>query len=309
MHWLAKRLLLLPVITFAVVSLSFLLIHFIPGDPIDALLGELAQAQQVEALRAQLGLDRPLTEQYVRYLIGTLTGDWGISLIDQSPIAPEVARRLLQSAKLAFFGVGLATLLGLSLGILSSLQYGKATDRVLRVLSLLVYATPAFCLGPLLVWIFAIKLQMLPVNDCCSLPHLILPGLTLGFGLFALIFQHTRAALLETLPEDFMKTAKAKGLSRRYALLTHALPNAAFPILTIVGSLMSALLGGAVVVETLFDWPGLGSYLILSLQRRDYPAVQACVLVLALIMVIVNLVTDVLQQWVNPKVEIGKAVP
>lgn len=289
------------VVVFGVCTLVFLLLHLVPGDPVDAMLGEGARPADHAALRAALGLDQPLGVQYVRYLAGLTRGDLGLSLYDQRPVATLLGERLLPTLELAVASLALAVALALPLGILAASHPGGWLDRTAMGFSLLGAAIPNFWLGPLLILVFSLWLGWTPVSGREGWDSLILPMLTLGTSLAAVLARMVRSSLLEVLSEDYLRTARAKGLSGAAVLWRHALGNAWLPILTLIGLQFGALLAGAVITETVFSWPGVGSLLIESIQRRDYPVVQGTVLFISLVYLSVNAATDLLYQVADPR--------
>ena len=285
-----------------VLSLSFLLLHMVPGDPIDLILGEQAAELDKQRLRHELGLDRPLLTQYIHYLSKLSTFDLGRSLRTRFPVYREIVDHFPATLELALASLSLALLWGLPLGVWSAVGAYTWRDRIATTISLLGMSIPGVFLGPLLIYIFAMVLEWLPVSDRGDLAHLILPSFSLALPLGAVITRMTRAAVLDVLREDFMRTARAKGVGDFALYFKHALRNALVPIVTIVGLQLGALLTGTVITETIFDWPGIGMLLFGAIQGRDYPLVQGCVLFVACIYVLVNLLTDLMYGVVNPRV-------
>lgn len=297
-----KRLLgTLPVV-FGVLLLTFLLVHMVPGDPVEVMLGESVASADREQLRAELGLDKPLIVQFASYLGKLVQGDLGRSIHTQTPVAGMLAERIPATAKLAVSALLIAILVGLPLGVIAALQANQWPDSLATGFSLTLSAMPHFWLGPLLMLVFALWLGWLPVSGMESGVSIVLPALTLGFGLAAILTRMTRASLLEVLHEDFVRTARAKGLPEKTVILRHALRAALLPVVTIVGLQLGSLLAGAVITETIFGWEGVGRLLVESIEKRDYPVTQACVLVIALTYVLVNLLTDVLYARLDPRV-------
>lgn len=297
---------LLPTLA-GVATLVFVLLHTIPGDPVDLMIGESAAPAARSELRSRLGLDRPLAEQYVRWVAGAARGDLGTSIRSGKPVAALVAERIPATAKLALAAFLVAALIGLPLGIAAASSRGALVDRFARGASLLAVATPSFWLGPMLVLLLAVQLRWLPVAGSGSLAHLVLPALTLGAGMSGILVRMTRAAMLETLSDDYVRTARAKGASRLRVLLVHALPNAATPVLSVLGLQLGAVLAGSVVTETIFAWPGLGRLVVEAIQARDYPVVQGAVLVIAVATVLANLLAEIAQAAVDPRAGAGEA--
>ena len=302
MTWVLQRLFSAALVIFSVTLVVFFLIHLIPGDPVDVMLGETATVADRQAMRASLGLDQPLTVQLLAYLQGLLQLDFGQSLHSKEAISSILAQRLPATAWLALSAMFIAMLLAIPLGIFSAVYRGTWIDRTAMLVSLAGLSIPNFLLGPLLVLVFSIALGLLPVSGNDSLLHLILPSITLGLSMAAVLARMVRSSLLETLGEDFIRTAHAKGMHPRDVIWKHAMRNAWLPVITVIGAQVGALLGGAVVTETVFDWPGLGSLMIESIQKRDYPIVQACVLIISVIYVAVNALTDVCYGLLDPRI-------
>ncbi len=289
-------------VVFGVLLLTFLLIHLVPGDPVEVMLGESASSADREALRAELGLNQPLLQQFGIYLNKLAHGDFGNSIHTRTPIAELIKTRYPTTLRLAMLSLCIGLFVGIPLGIYSALKSGRWQDILVTIVSVRISAVPAFWLGPVLMLIFAVWLGWLPVSGMESNTSIILPALTLGFGLSAILTRMTRTSLLEVLNEDYIRTARAKGLSERVVILRHAMRAALLPIITIVGLQMGSLLAGAVITETIFSWDGIGRLLVESIERRDYPVTQACVLIVALSYVAVNLFTDVMYRLADPRV-------
>jgi peptide/nickel transport system permease protein len=300
--YFAQRVLWTVPILWGVLTVIFLLLHLIPGDPVDMMLGERAFAADRVRMRAALGLDRPLAAQYGGYLLRTVQGDLGQSFRQRRPVAALIAERLPATAELMLGAMAVALAVALPLGLLAALHHGRWVDQVASAFAVLGVATPNFWLGPLLILAFAIRLDWLPVNERGTLAHLVLPSITLGTAMAALLSRMTRTALVEVLGEDYIRTARAKGLRERSVLLVHALRNAAIPVITVIGLQVGVLLSGAIITESIFDWPGLGTLLLEAIYGRDYPLVQGCILVIALTYVGVNLLTDLAYGWIDPRI-------
>jgi peptide/nickel transport system permease protein len=299
---LLKRLLgIIPVI-FGVLLLTFVLVHSIPGDPVEVMLGESATSADREVLRHNLGLDKPLTIQFFQYVAKVAQGDLGVSIHSKKPIVDLLAERLPATMKLAALALIIAISIGVPLGIVAALKVDRWADNLATVLSLTISAMPHFWLGPLLMMVFALWLGLLPVSGMDASTSIILPALTLGFGLAAILTRMTRASMLEVLHEDFIRTARAKGLPEKTVILKHALRAALLPIVTVLGLQLGSLLAGTVITETVFAWDGIGRLLVESIEKRDYPVTQACVLVIALTYVFVNLLTDIIYTRIDPRV-------
>lgn len=302
-----KPLLQALLVVFGVLLLAFLLIHLVPGDPVEVMLGESATGADRAILRATLGLDQPLWQQFGHYLLNFTQGDFGQSIHTKQSISTLILERYPATLKLALSALIIGLLVGVPLGIYSALRAGRWQDLLVTLISVRLSAMPAFWLGPLLMLVFAVWLGWLPVSGMDSVAALILPAVTLGLGLSAILTRMTRASLLEVLDDDFIRTARAKGLSERDVILKHAMRAALLPIITIVGLQMGGLLAGAVITETMFSWDGVGRLLVESIEKRDYPVTQACVVVVALSYVLVNLATDILYQWADPRVRVNPA--
>lgn len=297
-----KRLLLLIPVLWIVVSLIFFLIHMVPGDPVEQMLGQGATASDISALRHAYGLDVPLGTQYVRYWNGVLHGDLGQSVRFNRPVTQMILSRYPYTLELAIPAVLLAILLSFPAGIASARHRGGWQDQSLGVISLFGVSFPSFTLGPILILIFGIALGWLPVSGTASWRNFVLPTITLGTALAAILTRMVRTSMLEELGQDYVRTARAKGLSERAVVYRHALPNAMIPLLTIIGLQFGALLAGAIVTETIFSWPGIGRLTISAISNRDYPLVQGCILAIGVTYVLVNLFTDALYILVNPRI-------
>ena len=285
--------------------LTFLLIHLVPGDPVDVMLGESASVADRDALRADLGLNQPLITQFGSYLNKLAHGDFGQSIHTKTPIIDMLKTRYPATLKLALLSLLIGLAIGVPLGIYAALKAGHWQDFVVTIVSVRLSAMPAFWLGPMLMLLFAVWLGWLPVSGMESGRSIVLPAITLGFGLSAILTRMTRTSLLEVLNDDYIRTARAKGLSEKTVIIRHALRAALLPIITIVGLQMGSLLAGTVITETVFSWDGIGRLLVESIEKRDYPVTQACVLVIALSYVLVNLATDVLYRFADPRVKFG----
>jgi ABC-type dipeptide/oligopeptide/nickel transport system permease component len=297
-----KRLLGIVPVVFGVVLLTFLLVHAVPGDPVEVMIGESASSADRMQLRADLGLDQPIYMQFWDYLNKLAHGDLGVSIHSKKPIVDLLAERLPATAKLALLALSFAILIGLPLGIIAALKVNQWPDKLANLFSLSISAMPHFWMGPMLMMVFALWLGLLPVSSMESDAAIVLPALTLGFGLAAILTRMTRASMLEVLHEDFIRTARAKGLTERAVILRHALRAALLPIVTVLGLQLGSLLAGTVITETIFSWDGIGRLLVESIEKRDYPVTQACVLVVALLYVTVNLVTDIIYTKIDPRV-------
>lgn len=289
-------------VIFGVLLLTFLLIHLVPGDPVEVMLGESASTADREQLRADLGLNKPLVQQFGHYLDKLAHGDLGQSIHTKTPIIELIKTRYPATVKLAVLSLIIGLVIGIPLGIYAALKANHWQDFLVTIVSVRFSAMPAFWLGPMLMLVFAVWLGWLPVSGMESKSAIILPAVTLGFGLSAILTRMTRTSLLEVLNEDFIRTARAKGLSEKTVIVRHALRAALLPIITIVGLQMGSLLAGTVITETIFSWDGIGRLLVESIEKRDYPVTQACVLVVALSYVAVNFLTDLLYSRLDPRV-------
>jgi ABC-type dipeptide/oligopeptide/nickel transport system permease component len=303
-HLLHRFLLTLPAL-WLVLSLVFLLIHIVPGDPVEQMLGEGAAPGQVADLRHSLGLDRPLLVQYGRYLWEVAHGDLGQSYKFQTPVRRVIFERYPATMQLAFLALLVCSAIAIPAGVLSANRRGQTTDRVVSLLTLFGLAVPNFALGPLLITLFSIKLGWLPVSGRGGPLNYILPAATLGAALAAILTRMVRGAMLEELSSDYVRTARAKGLPTSAVLVRHALRNALIPIITILGLQFGTLLAGTIVTETIFSWPGIGRLTVQAISSRDYPLLQGCILVIALSYVLVNLLTDVLYSFIDPRVRLS----
>jgi peptide/nickel transport system permease protein len=291
----------LPVL-WLVVSIVFLLIHIVPGDPIEQMLGEGARPADIVALRHAYGLDLPLKTQYVRYWRGVFHGDLGRSIRLNDSVTHLVLARYPFTVELTAAALFLALLLAVPAGISAALHRGQRRDHILSVVSLFGLSFPAFALGPILILLVSIRLGWLPVSGAGDLAHLILPAVTMGSALAAILTRMVRTSMLEELGQDYIRTARAKGLAERTVVYKHALRNAMIPVLTLIGLQFGALLAGAIVTETIFSWPGIGRLTVSAISNRDYPLLQGCILAVGLTYVLVNLATDVLYMAVNPRI-------
>lgn len=304
--FLIKKIASFATVVFGVLLLTFLLIHLVPGDPVEVMLGESASTADSVALRADLGLNQPLIGQFGTYLSKLISGEFGQSIHTKTPIIELIKTRYPATLKLAIFSLTIGLLIGIPLGIFAALKANRWQDLVVTLVSVRLSAMPAFWLGPMLMLIFAVWLGWLPVSGMESNVSIVLPALTLGLGLSAILTRMTRTSLLEVLGDDYIRTARAKGLTEPTIVLRHALRAALLPIITIVGLQMGSLLAGTVITEMIFSWDGIGRLLVESIEKRDYPVTQACVLVVALSYVLVNLITDTLYRIADPRVKFGE---
>jgi peptide/nickel transport system permease protein len=305
-HFLVTRLASAAIVIFGVTSLVFFLIHLIPGDPVEVMLGESARVTDRENLRHALGLDRPLLVQWLDYLYHVARFDLGESLHSRQAITDILMARIPATLELTLVALLFAIVIALPLGILAALHKNSGWDRTAMTVSLLGVSIPNFLMGPLLILLFAMYLGWLPVSGRDSPDSVILPALTLGTAMAAILSRMVRATLLEVINEDYIRTARAKGLSRFRTILLHALPNTLLPIVTLLGLQLGALLSGAVITEVVFSWPGIGQLTIEAIHTRDYPLVQSCVLLISLSYVLVNIATDILYSILDPRIRLGE---
>ena len=296
----------LPLLLVGISLVSFMLLNFAPGDAAEITLlrqngGISPSPQDVVSMRQELGLDAPLPVRYVRWAADALRGDLGESYRSGSSIAGEIARRLPATLLLASVSMAMAVAVGLPLGVLAALKRGSWLDTASRLLALVGAAVPSYVMALLLMLLFAVKLGWLPAIGYGSPKNLILPAVALSFGVMAQLMRLTRATMLEALNQDYIRTARAKGLGERVVTWRHALRNALLPVITVMGTSVGHLLGGAVIVEIIFGWPGIGQFVIVGISQRDYPVVQGFVLYLAVIFLLVNLAIDVLYRWLDPR--------
>jgi peptide/nickel transport system permease protein len=289
-------------VVWLVVSIVFFLIHLVPGDPVEQMLGEGARPADIVALRHAYGLDQPLGRQYLHYWNGVLHGNLGASIRLNDSITHLILTRYPYTVELTVAAIFIAVLLSIPAGIASALRRDRWQDRTLSFVSLLGLSFPGFALGPILILLVSIKLGWLPVSGAGSLPHLILPAITMGSALAAILTRMVRTAMLEELGQDYIRTARAKGLPERTVVYKHALRNALIPVITLLGLQFGALLAGAIVTETIFSWPGIGRLTVSAINNRDYPLLQGCILAVGLTYVLVNLATDVLYVVINPRI-------
>jgi peptide/nickel transport system permease protein len=302
LHFLLRRLLLTIPVLLGVATLVFSLIHLVPGDPVQAMLGDSASPQDVADMRRTLGLDRPLYIQYASFLTGIAHGDLGTSLRTNEPVTRTILERMPATIELAAAAICLAVLIAIPLGIIAAVGAGTGVDYAATTLALIGISVPNFWLGPLLAIVFAVSLGWLPVSGSGTPAHLVLPAITLGAPLGAVLARMTRASVIEELRELYVLAARARGVSRARAVLRHAFRNSLIPIVTVLGLQLGAVLTGAVITETIFAWPGVGRLLIQSIGFRDYPAVQGCILLIAVTYVGMNLLTDLAYGFLDPRI-------
>jgi peptide/nickel transport system permease protein len=301
-HFLLRRVLLTIPVLLGVATLVFSLIHLVPGDPVQAMLGDSATPQDVAELRGRLGLDRPLYVQYGAFLAGLARGNLGTSLRTDQPVAAAIRERMPATFELAAAAMFFATIVAIPLGIIAAANAGTAIDYAATTVALVGISMPNFWLGPLLAIVFSVELGWLPVSGRGTLANLVLPAITLGAPLAAVLARMTRASVIEELRELYVTAARARGVSRARAVLKHAFRNSLIPIVTVLGLQMGAVLTGAVITETIFAWPGVGRLLIQSISFRDYPLVQGCILLIAVTYVAMNVLTDLVYGLLDPRI-------
>ncbi len=304
LNYILSRLASALMVIFGVVFIVFMLIHLVPGDPVEVMLGESATSVDRQVLRHSLGLDLPLWQQFYHFIDGLLHFDLGHSLHSKQPISELISARIGPTLELALASLLVAFIIAFPLGILAALKKDKLADAAAMSFSLLGVSIPNFLMGPLLILLFSVVLGWFPVSGRSGLNSLVLPALTLGTALAAVLSRMIRASLLEVLNEDYIRTAKAKGLSQIRIIGLHALRNAMLPVITLIGLQIGALLAGAVITEIVFSWPGLGQLTIESIQKRDYPVVQACILLISTTYVVVNTMTDIVYGILDPRIRL-----
>jgi len=306
LRFLTYRLFSTLLVCFGVSCLVFLLIHIVPGDPVDMMLGESARPADREALRHALGLDQSLWAQFVQFVSGLLRGDLGVSIHSSRPVSELLLERAPATIELALAALLVSVVIALPMGVLAAVRRNTLWDRGAMAFSLLGVSMPNFWLGPLLILMFSLGLGWFPVSGREYAGSLVLPAITLGTALAAVLSRMVRSSLLEVLGEDFVRTARAKGMPERIVIWKHALLNALLPVITLLGLQLGVLLGGAVITETVFSWPGLGKLTIDAILRRDYPVVQGTVLVISVTYVLVNMFTDMIYGMVDPRIRLGQ---
>jgi len=300
--YLLRRFALVVPVLLGVATLVFALIHFVPGDPAQVMLGEQAAPSDVAELRERLGLDEPLPVQYGAFLSGLVRADLGTSFRYGTPVASEIGARLGRTAELALAAMLVAVVMAIPLGIVGALQRGRPIDQAAMAVSLAGICMPNFWLGPLLALIFAVELGWFPVSGTGSWQHLVLPAVTLGTALAAILARMTRASLIDELDQLYVVAARARGLSWARTVMAHAFRNSLIPVVTLLGLQFGAVLTGTIITETIFSWPGVGRLLIQAINFRDYPLVQGCILFIAVTYVGVNLLVDLAYAWLDPRI-------
>lgn len=301
-QYIVRRLLLTIPVVIGVSIIVFLIIRLLPGDPARALAGVQATPEYIEQVRERYGLNDPIYVQYGRFVAGAVTGDLGQSVFSRRPVTTEIAERFPRTLILASISLVIATILGVSAGIISATRRNSLFDNASMFVALVGVAAPVFWMALMLQLLFSVRLRLLPATGMGGIEHLILPSITLGMASAALMARITRSSMLDVLKQDFITTARAKGLAERVVVYKHALKNALIPVVTVLGLQFGILLGGAVLTETVFAWPGVGRLLVDAILRRDYPVVQGTVMLLAFLFVIINLVVDVIYAFLDPRI-------
>jgi len=302
LNYFLKRLLGLIPTLLIVAVLVFLFVHMLPGDPARLMAGQDADQATVEMVRKDLGLDKPLPQQFVHYFSNVLRGDFGTSMVSKRPVSSEISSRFMPTLWLTLTSMVWAVFFGMAIGIVSAVWRNRWPDRLGMTLAVSGISFPAFALGMLLMQVFSVELGWLPTVGADSWQHYILPSITLGAAVAAVMARFTRASFIDVIQEDYMRTARAKGVRESVVIVKHGLRNAMIPVITMMGLQFGFLLGGSIVVEKVFNWPGLGRLLVDSVEMRDYPVIQAEVLLFSLEFILINLVVDVLYAAVNPAI-------
>jgi peptide/nickel transport system permease protein len=305
--YLIRRLISTIPVLFGISLLLFFMLRALPGDPAQVIAGENSTEQETEMIRVELGLDKPVYVQYGKFISRLVVLDLGTSTRTHYPVFGEIAPRLLNTAALAVSAVFLACLLGISAGIFAAVRPYTILDMMVTVLSLFGMSMPVFWLGLMLIIIFSVKLNLLPVGGSGGIEYFILPTVTLGSYLIAAIARNTRSSMMEVLSQDYIRTARSKGVRESMVILRHALKNSFIPVITVIGLQLGSLLGGTVLIETVFAWPGLGRLLVESILARDYPVIQGAILIFALLFVLINIMVDLIYAYLDPRVVYGKS--
>jgi len=302
LNYFLKRLVGLAPTLLIVAVLVFLFVHMLPGDPARLAAGQDADLETVQLVRKELGLDKPLPEQFVRFFTNIVQGDLGTSIRTRRPVSVEIAERFMPTLLLTLVSMAWSVVFGMGIGIISAVYRNRWPDRLGMTLAVSGISFPAFALGMLLMQIFSVDLGWLPTVGANTWQHYVLPSITLGAAVAAVMARFTRASFVEVIQEDFVRTARAKGLREKVVIIKHCLRNALIPVVTMMGLQFGFLLGGSIVVEAVFNWPGLGRLLVDSVNMRDYPVIQALVLLFSLEFILINLVVDMLYGFINPTI-------
>lgn len=302
-QYIFKRLISGVIVLFGLSIFTFMLIHFIPGDPVRIMLGQRATVEQIEALREELGLNKPLVTQYLSYASGVVKGDLGTSLKTGRPVSTEIAERFPATAKMAVASLGVAVVVGIGMGVLAARWKDTFIDSFIMTLSTFGMALPGFWLGLLVILVFSVHLGWFPIAGGTGFMDIVLPAFTLGILMATSLSRLTRAGMVEVLSNDYIRTARAKGMSERLVLMRHAFRNVMIPIVAVIGLEFAGLLGGAVIVEQVFNWPGIGTLAIQAISSRDFPMIQGTTLFIGAIYVLVVIVIDVLYAILDPRID------
>lgn len=299
--FIVRRLALSILAIFGIITFSFFLIHIVPGDPTDLILGEEASSIDQEQLRKQMGLDKPITTQYINYLTGVFTFDLGQSVYDKKSVTYHLSKAFVPTIKLSLVVLFFSLLIGVSLAVLTALYKDSLFDHICSMINVFSFSLPVFFVAPMLIWLLSIYWPLFPLSEMQGWKNYVLPAASLILPLSAALTQMGKASILEIINQDYIQTARAKGLSQLHVYFKHALKPALIPMITIFSLQTAALLTGTIIVETIFDWPGIGLLLFQSIERRDYPVIQACVLLIAVVYLLVNILADIVYSLVHPQ--------
>lgn len=305
-HYLWNRLAAGLLVVFGISVFTFALVHMIPGDPVRMMLGQKATQEQVEQIREQMGLNKPLVEQYATYITGIVQGDFGTSLKTGQPVLKEILNRFPATVKIAVSAILIAIVVGIALGIVAAKYKDTIVDRAVLTLATLGVSIPGYWLGLLLMLLFAVKWKWFPIAGGTGFKDLVLPAVTLGVYASTIICRLTRSGMLEVLSQDYIRTARAKGIDETIILFRHAFRNVMIPVVTVVGLQMASLLGGAVLIEQVFSWPGIGTLAIDAIFSRDFPMIQGTTLFMGIVYVSVNIVIDLLYGFIDPRIDVSQ---
>jgi len=301
--YILKRIVMLIPIVIGVSFLVFFILNLTPGDPVTMMLGEEASAEAIQELRQEMGLDKPLIVQYGRYISGVFRGDMGRSYTTKRLVFNEILSRFPSTFKLTFYSMIVAVIISIPIGIISATKQYSLTDSISMVVALLGVSMPNFWLGLMLILVFALNLRMLPSGGATSWQGIVLPAITLGTGAAAIITRMTRSSMLEVVRQDYIRTARSKGVKENVVVQKHALKNALIPVVTVVGLQFGTLLGGAVLTETVFSWPGIGRLMVDAIRAKDTPTVLGCIIIFAIVFSVVNLLIDILYAYIDPRIK------
>ena len=309
-EYLIKRLLLVPITLLGIFTITFLLLHIVPGDPVSVIVGQHADAETIAAIRSELNLDKPIHIQYINYLVNVLQGDWGRSFINRQQVLPAILQRVPNTFCLAFAAIIIQVIIGIPIGVISAIKQYSLLDRTVMIVAIAGISAPSFWIGLICLYQFVFKsdipMEGFSLSFPDNLPYLIIPALVLGIRGVAITARLTRSSMLEVIRQDYIMTARAKGLSEKVVILKHALRNVLIPVVTYIGMDFAYLMGGAVITETVFTWPGIGLLSVQALRDKDIPMVLGTVLFIATCIVIANLLTDISYAALDPRVKLGK---